>query len=168
MKMSIGWLFCGTILMIGCSDATAPAPGMFQARLSGARVASMSGVSNGRAGFTEEAGAQFGIGMFALERDTARSISISWPGDQPPAPGTYALNGSGSECSGGYTRSFSSFETGTTFLEQLSASSGRVIVSSSSGGQVMGTFIFTGILVAGSDSVGSVTASGAFSAEVIP
>ncbi len=158
--------------MVGCSDATAPAPGTFRARLTGARLASLSGTSNASAITTEALpGWVFAIRMFDGQGDTLRSISIQCPGQEPPAPGTYAIdtvvNFSEPDCLGGYGRLISTLE-GTTILELASASSGRVTINASSTDQLEGTFNFSGMLVVGLDSVGTVAASGTFSAVLVP
>jgi hypothetical protein len=168
VKTGAACLLFSAVLTTGCSDAAAPSPGMFRARLSGALVATMSGPSNAGTIFTEASGTQFAIRMFTPQGDTLRSLSIACPGEEPPATGTYAVNESGSDCVGGYGSLVSTLETGTIILEQLSASSGSVTISPSSEGQIEGIFSFAGTLVVGSDSVGSVAASGAFSADVLP
>ncbi len=169
MKTRAACWFLGAGLIIGCSDVTAPAPGMFRAQLSGARVAAMSGPSNAGPIFSEQfPDPQFAIRMFAPQGDTIRVIAIHCPGQEPPARGRYAVNVSESDCLGSYSRVVSTLEGGATVLEQASASSGTVTISSSSEGQTVGTFNFTGILVLGSDSAGSMAASGAFSAGVVP
>jgi hypothetical protein len=67
-------------------------------------------------------------------------------------------------CRGAYGRLFSSVSAGTIVLEHLSASSGQVVITVSTDGQLAGTFRFDGILVADPDTVGPVTAYGAFNA----
>jgi hypothetical protein len=129
----------------------------------------MSGVSNAGAIYTVEfPEARFAIRMFAEQGDTVRVITILCPGPEPPAPGTYAVTTSEPDCPGTYSRVVFPPEGGTIILEQASASSGSVTISTSSGDQTVGTFTFSGILVVGSDSVGTVAASGEFNAVVGP
>ncbi|HET9040881.1 MAG TPA: hypothetical protein VFN40_11955 [Gemmatimonadales bacterium] len=161
-------LVWATVLVLGCSDGsgpTAPAAGRFQAQLSGALNATLSGTSNGGAFATEDfPDGRFAIRMYAPQADTLRSVNIDCPGLARPEPGSYPI-GSGMEgCRGAYGRLFSSVSAGTIVLEHLSASSGQVVITVSTDGQLAGTFRFDGILVADPDTVGPVTASGAFNA----
>ena len=156
------------MLLLACSDGsgpTGPAVGRFQAQLSGALNAVLSGSSNGGAFSTEEApDGRFAIRMFAPQADTLRSVNIDCPGLVRPEPGTYAI-GSGPEgCRGAYGRLFSSMSGGTIVLEHMSATSGQVTVTASSDGQLGGTFRFEGSFVVGPDTLGTVTASGTFNA----
>jgi hypothetical protein len=129
----------------------------------------MSGASNAGAIYTVDfPDARFAIRMFAEQGDTVGVITILCPGQEPPAPGTYAVTASESDCPGTYSRVLFPPEGGAVILEQASASSGSLTISTSSGDQTAGTFSFSGILVVGSDSVGTVTASGEFSAVVGP
>jgi hypothetical protein len=130
----------------------------------------MSGASNAGTIYTVDfPDGRFAIRMFAEQGDTVGVITILCPGQEPPAPGMYAVTASESDCPGTYTRAVFPPEGGAIILEQASASSGSVtIISTSSGDQTAGTFSFSGILVVGSDSVGTVTASGEFSAVVGP
>jgi hypothetical protein len=169
MKTRTACSLSGAILIVGCSEGTGPSPGVFRAQLSGARVAAMSGASNAGVIYTVDfPDARFAIRMFAQRGDTVRVITILCPGEEPPAPGTYAVTASVSDCPGTYSRVVFPVEGGTIILEQASASSGSVTISASSGDQTVGTFTFTGILVVGTDSVGTVAASGEFSAAVGP
>ena len=159
--------------MVACSDATGPAPGTFRAQLTGARLAALSGTSNASAITTEELPDWlFAIRMFDEQGDTVRFISIGCLGQEPPAPGTYAIdtavNLSDPDCLGSYSRAVSTLEAGLIFLEGASAASGRVTISASTPDRIEGTFNFSGMLVVGSDSAGTVAASGAFSAVVGP
>lgn len=171
MKIRVAHLLAGAALVFGCSDATTPpADGSFRARLGGARVLALSGPSNARSFFAEEFPTEerFGISMFSPQGDTLRTIGIQCPGHEVPAPGTYTVDPSGSKCMGGYSRFVSTSQAGTTVLEQASASSGRVTFTAAGAGQVAGTFELSGVLVEGTDSVGTLGVSGAFSAELLP
>ena len=169
MKTPTACSIFGAVIIAGCSEGTAPSPGTFQAQLSGARMAALSGASNAGTIYTVDfPDARFAIRMFAEPGDTVRVITILCPGQEPPAPGTYAVTALESDCPGTYTRAVFPPEGGTIILEQASASSGSVRIITSSGDQTAGTFTFSGILVVGSDSVGTVTASGEFSAVVGP
>ena len=166
MNVSAAFVGLGSVLLLGCSESTAPAAGQFQARLSGAGAAILAGASNARSFFTEADpdGARFGINMFAGANDTLRSISISCPGEEPPAPGTYPLSTGPEGCRGGYVRLTSTQSAGTVILEQASSSSGSVTITASSDAEVAGRFGFEGELVVGTEPAGTVSVSGAFNA----
>ena len=169
MKTPVTRVFLGAVLLIGCSDVTAPAAGMFQAQLSGARVATMSGPSNAGTSFTADfPDTRFAIRMFATQGDTVRVITFLCPGEAPPAPGTYPVTQAASDCPGRYSRVVSTLAGGTVVLEQAAASFGSLTISPSGEGQTVGTFSITGLLVVGTDSVGTLDASGTFSATVGP
>jgi hypothetical protein len=169
MKIRVASLLSIAALVLGCSDATAPAGGTFRAQLSGARVLALSGSSIARAFSTEEfPDERFAISMFAAQGDTLLTIGIHCPGHEVPAPGTYTVDTSASGCMGGYSRIVSTSQAGTTVLEDASASSGRLTITAASAGQAVGMFALSGVLMAGADSVGTLSASGAFSAEVLP
>ncbi len=69
-------MLLGAIVMLGCSDATGPAPGTFQAQLSGAFSLGLSGPSNAGVIYTEELPyTQFAIRMYAGHGDTTRAIA---------------------------------------------------------------------------------------------
>jgi hypothetical protein len=169
MKIRVAHLIAGAALVLGCSDATTPpAAGSFRARLGGARVLALSGSSNARSFFTEEFPTErFGISMFSPQGDTLRTIGIHCPGHDVPAPGRYNVDASGTQCMGGYSRIVSTIQDGTTVLVRARASSGRVTFTAADAGQVAGTFGLSGVLVEGTDSVGTLDVSGAFSAELL-
>lgn len=149
-----------------CSDAAAPAAGMFRAQLSGARVATLSGASNAETIFSEESPEpQYAIRMFAERGDTVQALVLRCRGDQPPLPGQYPLGPSGERCAGTYSRVVSTLEGGTIVLEFAAASSGVLTIRESQSGQTAGTFGFRGILVVEADSVGTLEATGTFSAD---
>jgi hypothetical protein len=151
MEMHAVSVRLGALLLFGCSDgseATAPAGGLFQARLSGARTAVLTGASNAGSVFTEDApGPRFAIRMYAEQEDTVRAIVIDCPGQERPAPGTYPVSAATDHCRGSYARVVSTLGTGAIVLEQAAASSGSVTITASSDGQLGGTFSFTGMLV---------------------
>jgi hypothetical protein len=154
------------IALGGCSDSAAPAAGMFRAQLSGARVATLSGASNAETIFSEESpGPQYAIRMFAERGDTVQALVLRCPGDQPPLPGDYPLDSSGEGCPGAYSRVVSNLEDGTIVLERAAASSGGLTIRESQPGQTAGVFEFRGILVVEADSVGTLQATGTFSAD---
>jgi hypothetical protein len=166
---SLACRLLGASLLISCSDTTAPAAGTFRARLNGGRVADLSGESNAGPFFSVEyPSARFAMRMFDTRGDEVRAIVIHCPGEDPPAPGTYAVSESESDCAGSYSRVVATLETGTTVLEQATASSGGLTISTSAEGQAAGTFNFQGILVTGSDSGATLSVSGIFSAAVGP
>ena len=163
----LGALLLFGAALSGCSDSAAPSPGMFRAQLSGARVATLSGPSNAGPTFAEDfPELQFTIRMFAPLGDTIQALSIRCRGDQPLPSGEYALDPSGATCIGRYSRVLSTVEGGTTLLEIMTASSGRLTIAPSEAGQTVGTFAFSGTLTADADSVGVLDVSGAFSAEL--
>jgi hypothetical protein len=162
-------MLLGAVVILGCSDGTGPAPGTFQAQLSGVLSLGLSGPSNAGVIYTEELPtAQFAIRMYAGQGDTVQAIALTCPGEGPPAPGRYLVSPSETDCRGNYSRFVSSLENGTIVLERVKASSGSLTISTSAEGETTGSFNFVGILILGSDSVGSVAASGSFNAEVYP
>jgi hypothetical protein len=139
---------------------------MFRAQLSGARVATLSGASNAGPIFSEESPeAQFAIRMFANRGDTIQALVLRCRGDQPPLPGDYPLGPSGDSCAGSYSRIVSTLEGGLIELERAAASSGVVTIGQSQPGQTAGTFRFRGVLIVEADSVGTLEATGTFSAD---
>jgi hypothetical protein len=166
VKQSCALLLAGAVLS-ACSGSTAPSPGTFRAQLTGARVASWSGPSNaGVASSVEFPDQQFAIRMFAPRGDTIQTLGIRCPGEQPPGSGAHTLNPTGADCVGSYSRIVSTLEGGTFVLEIMAASSGNLTIGPSPEGQTTGTFDFSGPLIVGSDSVGTLEVSGAFSAEL--
>ena len=150
----------------GCSDSAAPAPGMFRAQLSGARVATLSGASNAEAIFSgESTEPQYAIRMFAERGDTVQALVLRCQGDQPPLPSEYPVDSSGEPCAGTYARVVSNLEDGVIELERAAASSGVVTIRESQPGQTAGAFQFRGILIVEADSVGTLGATGTFSAD---
>ena len=109
-------MLLGAVVMLGCSDGTGPAPGTFQARLSGAISFGLSGTSNAGLISTEELpNPQFAIRMYAGEGDTIRAIALTCPGQGPPAPGRYLVRSSETDCRGNYSRIVSSLRMGRSF-----------------------------------------------------
>ena len=162
-------LVAGATFLFACSDGTGPPSGTFRAQLSGAHVATLSGPSNARAFATEESpDPRFAINMFAPQGDTIRSLSVDCPGQEPPAPGTYSVGESESDCHGSYGRLLSTLENGTIIFERLSASSGVVRISAVEQGLTTGTFRFSGTLIVGESPAGVMGASGSFSATTVP
>jgi hypothetical protein len=162
-------MLLGASVMLGCSDATGPAPGTFRAGLSGALSLGLSGASNAGLIYTEEVPyAQFAIRMYAGQGDNILAIALVCPGEGSPAPGKYPVSSSQGDCVGSYSRIVSTLEDGTLVREHVSASSGSLTISRSTESETAGTFNFKGVLVLGSDSVGTVAASGSFSAVVHP
>jgi len=167
MHLRVASLGIEALLLLGCSDGsgpTLPEPGLFQARLSGARAGALSGSSQGSVIYLEEApDGRFTIQMYAVRADTLRSLGIDCPGLTYPAPGTYAIGIGFEDCRGSYGR----FASGTTEPERATATSGSVTVTPLSDGHLGGTFRFEGILVVGADSVGTLAAAGSFNAVVL-
>jgi hypothetical protein len=152
----------------GCSGATAPSPGMFQARLAGARVAVFSGSAIGEVSYTEEfPELQFAIRMHASRGDTLQSIGIRCTGNQPPSAGTHGIDLAGQDCVASYSRVLLNAQPGPRLLESADAVTGTLRIEPSADGQTAGTFSFQGTMEVDGESAGSVTASGSFSADVI-
>ena len=155
-------------LLIGCSDAAAPGAGTFRARLTGARLETLSGVSNADQIFAEPfPGPQFAIRMYALRGDTTVVLVLRCPGDGPPDAGEYQLDESDEHCIATYARVLSTAEGAAIVLESMAASSGTLTIGASDPGQTQGSFVFSGVLVSDADSMGTLHASGAFSADVL-
>jgi hypothetical protein len=155
------------IALNGCSDSEGPSPGIFQAQLTGARVAGLSGSSNAQRSFTLEfPDLQFAIGMYAPRGDTIQTIGIRCQGDQPPALGVHTLDLSGEDCIAGYSRILSPSQGGAIVLESAEAVSGTLTIETSPPDQTAGTFTFRGTMLVDADSVGILLVSGSFSADV--
>jgi hypothetical protein len=155
------------IALNSCSDSAGPSPGTFQAQLTGARVASLSGSSNAARSFTQEfPDLQFAIGMYAPRGDTIQTLGIRCRGDQPPALGVHTLDESGEDCIAGYSRVLSTSQGGTIVLESAEAISGTLTIETSQPSQMTGTFSFRGTMLVDADSVGILQVSGSFSADV--
>ena len=87
------------VLLLACSEATAPATGTFRAQIQGATVATLTGASNAGPIYTEDSPeGSYVIGMFTPRGDTVISISIRCPNNEPLPPGTYAIDTSASTC----------------------------------------------------------------------
>jgi len=161
-------LFLVGAVLSGCSEAAAPGAGTFRAQLTGARMGSLSGVSNADQIFAEPfPGPQFAIRMYALRGDTTVVLGLSCPGDQPPTAGQYELDELGEHCIATYSRVLSTSEGGAIVLESMAASSGTLTIGPSDPGQTEGSFAFTGTLVIDADSVGTLRATGSFSADLL-
>ena len=166
MKQPRALLLLGVVLS-SCSGPTVPAAGTFRAQLTGARSGTLSGPSNADRIFAapfEEL--QFAIRMFAPRGDTVEVLVLRCAGDQPPSAGEYSLDLSGESCIATYSLVLST-EDGARLLEAMTASSGKLTIGASEPGQTAGFFTFSGTLVADSDSVGTLRADGAFSADVL-
>jgi hypothetical protein len=155
------------IALNGCSDSEGPSPGMFQAQLTGARVASLSGSSNAARSFTQEfPDLQFAIGMYAPRGDTVQTLGIRCEGDQPPVLGVHTFDASEEDCIAGYSRVLSPSQGGVIVLESAEATSGTLTIETSQPGQLAGTFSFRGTMLVDADSVGILQVFGSFSANV--
>lgn len=161
------WLLLLAVTEGACSNATAPSPGLFQAQLSGARIATLSGSAIGEVNYTEAfPELQFVIRMHASHGDTLQSIGIRCLGNQPPALGIHTINLAGSDCIAAYGRILLSSQPGTVVLESADAVSGTLTIEASPAGQTVGTFTFRGTMHVDADSVGILRASGSFSADL--
>jgi len=139
---------------------------MFQAQLTGARGASLSGVSNAQRSFTVEfPDLQFGIGMYSTQGDTLETIGIRCQGDQPPALGVHSLDASAEDCIANYSRVLSPSQDVEIMLASAQALSGTLTVEPGQPGQTAGTFSYSGPMLVGADTVGVLQVSGIFSAD---
>ena len=151
----------------GCSDSTTPSPGTFRAQLTGARVANMSGSAIAERNFTgEHPDLHSVIRMHASSGDTIQTIAIRCLGDEPPAAGVHAIDLAGEDCVAMYTRVLTTSEGGAVLLESADAVEGTLTIETSEGAPE-GYFSFRGTLLADSESAGTVTASGSFSADLL-
>jgi hypothetical protein len=155
-------------MLSGCSDSTAPAQGMFRAQLTGTRVANLSGSALAERNFAEDSppGLHFVIRMHAPSGDTVHTIAIRCLGDDPPAAGAHTIDPAGEDCIAMYTRVLVTLEGGAVLLERADAAEGTVTIETSQGAPV-GFFSFQGTLLENSDPVGTLTASGSFSADLL-
>jgi len=141
---------------------------MFQAQLSGARSATLSGSAIGEVNYTEEfPDLQFVIRMHAPRGDTLQSVGIRCLGNQPPALGVHTIDLVGEDCIAGYSRILLTSQPGTVVLESADAVTGTLTIEASPAGQAVGTFTFRGTMQVDADSVGTLTASGSFSADLL-
>jgi hypothetical protein len=141
---------------------------MFRARLTGARVANLSGVALAERSFAGDAppGLHFVIRMHALRGDTAQTLAIRCLGDDPPAAGAHTIDPADGDCIAMYVRILVTRGGGAVLLERADAAQGTVTIETSQGGPA-GFFSFQGTLLKDSDPVGTLTASGSFSAELL-
>jgi hypothetical protein len=131
-------------------------------------VAGLAGDADGSAFFSVEyPDARFAIRMFDSDQEELRALVLHCPGETPPGPGSYDLSGSDADCAGTYSR-VRTDSLGGTILEQADAVSGRLTISGLDAGELTGSFNFQGTLVVGSDSGGTLFATGAFSATTEP
>jgi hypothetical protein len=146
----------------GCSGTEPSDPGTFVAHLTGAASQQLTGESHAGVVYTEDnPEGQFTISMFHNEGNVTRSISITCVGLAAPSPGSHSLTPVVERCVGRYTRfTLNPFTT----IEAMESSEGTLLVRRSDETGVEGTFSFSGILVQGTDSLGSVEASGSFNA----
>jgi hypothetical protein len=159
----------GILLLAGCSDAAAPGPGSFHARLSGVRMTTLSGESGASPFFgVEYPDARFAIRMFDQGGGEVRALVLHCPGETPPPAGAYAVSTAVADCAGSYSRVRTTVEGEISVLETMQASSGQLTVNAVDGGEVTGSFNFQGTLVVGSDSGGRLLATGAFSSTTFP
>jgi hypothetical protein len=162
------WLWLLGITLNGCSDATTPPAGLFHAQLTGARTGGLSGSAIAEKTFTEAfPDLHFGLRMHASLADTVQTIGIRCLGDQPPALGIHTIDLAGVECIATYSRVLLTSQPGTVAPERAEGVTGTLTIAVSPAGQTAGTFTFRGTLRVDSDSVGIVTASGSFSADLM-
>jgi hypothetical protein len=160
------WLFLLGATVNGCSDATIPPQGMFQAQLTGPRIVGLSGSAIAERNFVEEfPDLHFVIRMHASRGDTLESIGIRCLGDEPPALGAHLIDLAGQECIATYARVLTASQPGTGVLGSADAVTGTLTIVASPAGQTAGTFTFRGTMLVDSDSVGVLMASGSFSAD---
>lgn len=141
---------------------------MFRAQLTGTRVANLSGSALAERNFGEDtpSGLHFVIRMHAPRGDTVHTIAIRCLGDDPPAAGVHTIDPAGEDCIAMYTRVHVTLEGGAVLLERADAAEGTVTIETSQGAPA-GFFTFQGTLLENTDSVGTLTASGRFSADLL-
>jgi len=162
------WLLVLAVVSSGCSDSTAPAQGTFRAQLTGTRVANLSGSALAERNFAEDIppGLHFVIRMHAVRGDTVHTIAIRCLGDDPPAAGAHTIDPAGEECIAMYTLVLMTLEGGAVLLERADGAEGTVTIETSQGAPA-GFFSFQGTLLENATPVGTVTASGSFSADLL-
>ena len=137
---------------------------MFQAQLSGARTANLFGPALAERNFTEEfPDLHFVIRMPAQRGDTIQTIAIRCLGDQPPPPGSHAIDPTGEACVATYSRVH--LTSPAAVLESADAETGTLTIETPKAGQLTGAFTFRGSMMVEGASAGIVILSGHFSAE---
>jgi hypothetical protein len=167
MPKRLPYLVALVVLLPGCSEPEELDAGTFQARLAGATAASLAGESSAGLVFTEETpDGQFTIRMVQAEGSVSRLIIVACSGTTAPPPGSHALDPNVEGCIGRYTRF--TLEPSLEILEEVESTEGTVRLQQSSDTRTAGTFEFSGVLVRGADSLGTVQASGSFNAIAAP
>jgi hypothetical protein len=169
MPNRLPYLAALVLLLPGCSG---PEPeeidaGSFRARLAGAAAGSLAGPSSAGVVYTEETpDGLFTIRMYQVEGSVTRSITVGCPGMAAPPAGSHSLDPTVEGCVGRYTR----FTLEPTFevVEEVESTDGTVRLQQSVDTRTVGTFDFSGVLVRGADSLGTVQASGSFNAIAAP
>jgi len=146
----------------GCSGTEPNDHGTFEARLTGVASLQFTGESQAGVVYTEvNPEGQFTISMFSNEGNVTRSITIGCLGLEAPSSGSHSLAPVVERCVGRYSRF--TLEP-LMIVEEAESSEGTLFVRRADETGTEGTFSFSGILVQGTDSLGSVQASGSFSA----
>jgi hypothetical protein len=153
--------------LVGCSEPNGLEAGTFEARLSGATSVTLTGESSAGVIYVEEQpDGLYIIRMVKPEGDVTRIITVSCPGTSVPDPGSHSLDPAEGGCTGRYSRF--TLEPTLETLEEMESAAGTVRLQQPSGGQTAGSFNFSGELVRGTDSLGTVQASGNFNAVTAP
>jgi hypothetical protein len=169
MPTRLPYLSALVLLLPGCSEPTGIDAGSFQARLVGAAAGSLAGSSSAGVIYAEEfPNGQFTIRMYQVEGTAVtRSITVGCPGMTAPPPGPHSLDPAVEGCIGRYTRL--DLDSTIVVLEEAESTEGTVrLQQQSADGRMVGTFEFSGVLVQGKDSLGTVQASGSFNAIAAP
>jgi hypothetical protein len=151
------WLI---VLATGCSDGTEPAippGGLFTAGLTGARNLQLTGSAFAGVIFVET-GIEYIVRMVEAGSGQPRLVAIVCQGEAVPEVGTHPL-GPEEECLGRYVRS-----PGLPTTELAESATGSFTVTTQTDQELSGRFRFSGDLVVGADSVGSLTVTGTFRA----
>jgi hypothetical protein len=154
-------------LLAACSEPSEIDAGTFQAHLTGATSGTLSGSSAAGVVYTEDRpDGSFTIRMLAVEGGVRRVVVLTCPGLSAPGPGSHSLDPAEGGCTGRYSRF--TLDSTLQVLEEAESSGGTVRVQESSPDRTVGSFDFRGELVRGTDSLGTVQASGNFSAIASP
>jgi hypothetical protein len=167
MPNRLPYLAALVLLLPGCSEPGEIDAGSFQARLAGAAAGSLAGPSGAGVVYSDETpDGQFTVRMYQVEGGITRSITVGCRGMAAPPAGSHSLDPAVEGCVGRYTR----FALEPTFevLGEVESTEGTVRLQQPADTRTVGTFEFSGVLVRGADSVGTVQASGSFNAIAAP
>jgi hypothetical protein len=152
--------------LAACSDSAASVePGSFRVRLSGVRTATLFGPAIAENSFAEDRPEHHYVIRMHAFGETVQTIALLCRGSEPPRSGAHELSRTGEDCLARYTSVLVHEDMSVTLLDSASAVSGELAVEAPAGDQLGGTFSFSGPLVAGSDTLGTLRVGGSFSAD---